>query len=262
MTFSVSNEITEAIKLHAIEAYPNEACGFITASGYVRVENISDDPQNKFMLEAGIFITYKDALAFVHSHPVADAFLAGRYKPGFFPFCPSGADMKSQIATGMVFGIVVTDGAECQDPFYWGDFKLDEPLYGRVFRHGVDDCYSIIRKWFWQEKGIKIKDFARDPNWWLTDEDLYMRNFPDAGFERLGSNDEPIAGDCGMVQLGTSAVKTINHAFLYLGDGTICHHLPGRLSSRDAVGGRQREQRLWVRFTNPDRPVFGTPMEI
>jgi hypothetical protein len=261
MPFEVSPEITEAIKQHALDAFPHESCGFITADGYIRVENISDDPANSFRLEPAAFLIHKDALAFVHSHPVEDAFDAVRYKPGFYPFCPSGADMRSQIATGMTFGIVVTDGKDCFDPFYWGDFILDEPIYDRPFRHGVEDCYSICRKWFWQEMGVKLPDFARDPDWWNGDEDLYLANFPAAGFEKLGSSEELKVGDVGLVQLGASSVKTINHAFINLGDGTICHHLPHRLSSREAAGGRRREQKLWVRYVGKEEPVQGSPAE-
>lgn len=261
MTFQVSELITAEIRQHALDDYPNEACGFVTASGYVRVENIHEDPQNHFRLSPAAFIEYQDALAFVHSHPVQDAFIANRYNPGFFPFCPSDDDMISQIATGMVYGIVVTDGIDCYDPFYWGDFILDYPLYGRNFRHGVEDGYAIIRKWYWQNRSIKLPDFPRSPDWQLRSENLYLNNLPAAGFQRIGT-EAMMEGDIGMVQLGSNQANTVNHPFIYLGDGTICHHLPGRLSSRDAVGGRRKEQRMWFRYTGLNRPVQAQPMVI
>ncbi len=246
MPFTISAEINEAIRQHALEAFPEESCGFITAEGYVRVENISPTPTENFELSPESFITHENALAFVHSHPERTAFESGR-RLGFYPFCPSGADMQSQIITGMVFGIVVTDGVSCHEPFFWGDFLLDDPIYDRPFRHGVEDCYTILRKWYWQERGVKLPDFARDPEWWNSDANLYLNNFPGAGFRRMGS-DEPIqAGDVGLIQIGNRAVRGINHAFIYLGDGTVCQHLPNRLSSREAMGGRLREHRLWVR---------------
>lgn len=251
MPFDVSEEITAAIQQHALESYPNESCGFITEDGYVPVDNISTDPTNRFQVAAADFLTYKNARAFVHSHPVADAFDVNRYRSGFYPFCPSGDDMKAQIAAGMVFGIVVTDGQMTNAPFYWGDFILDEPIYDRPFRHGVDDCYSIIRKWFWQNRGIKLPDFARDPDWWNRDDDLYLKNFPGVGFHRMGALEQPQEGDCGLIQIGTRSVQSINHAFVYLGDGTICHHLPGRLSCCEAMGGRIKEQKFWVRYFPP-----------
>ena len=261
MAFDVSTEITQAIREHAMEAFPNESCGFIMEEGYVRVENISEDPQNRFAISPADFIRYRGARAFVHSHPVADAF-SGRYKMGFYPFCPSGDDMTAQISTNMVFGIVVTDGTDCYDPFYWGDFILDEPIYDRPFRHGIEDCYSIIRKWFWQNRGVKLPDFARDPDWWNTDEDLYLKNFPGVGFQRMSGTETLQEGDCGFIQLGSSAVKSINHAFIYLGDGTVCQHLPGRLSSRDAMGGLLKDQKFWVRYSPAPRQELGIPMVI
>lgn len=262
MAFEVPAAITEMIKQHALEAYPKEACGFITDESYAPVENIASDPENHFEVASADFLRFENALAFVHSHPVADAFAAGRYKPGFYPFCPSGDDMRAQISANMIFGITVTDGNTCNDPFYWGDFLLDEPIYDRPFRHGVEDCYAIIRKWYWQEKNVKLPDFARDPDWWTTDQDLYLNNFPSVGFQRLGAIEALQRGDIGLIQLGDNSVKTINHAFIYLGDGTICHHLPNRLSSCDAMGGRLREQKFWVRYLPSDAPVAGTPMEL
>lgn len=253
MPFTVSPEITNAIKQHALEEFPHESCGFVTAAGYVPVENVSSDPQNHFEVDPADFLANKDALAFVHSHPVADAFEANRYQPGFYPFCPSGDDMRSQIDTGMTFGIVVTDGVRADEPFYWGDFLLDEPLYDRPFRHGVEDCYTICRKWYWQEKGIKLPDFPRHPYWWNAGEDLLLMNAPGAGFKRIGSNEELLPGDIGLVQLGASAI--VNHSFVNLGDGTICHHLPGQFSSREAAGGRQREQKVWMRHAGLPKPA-------
>lgn len=260
MPFEITSEVLEAAKQHALEAFPNEACGFVMPEGYLPVENVSSDPENRFELSPTAFIEHQDALAFIHSHPVADAFANGRYKPGFFPFCPSGDDMRAQIAANMVFGIVVTDGQSCYDPFFWGDFILDEPIYDRPFRHGVEDCYSIIRKWFWQNRGIKLPDFARDPDWWETDANLYLGNFPSVGFQRLGGSEVLQEGDCGLIQIGNSSVRSINHAFVYLGDGTVCQHLPGRLSSRDAMGGRMKELKFWVRHQTVEMPVQGEPM--
>ena len=244
-------EIIEAIKLHANEAFPNESCGFITEAGYVRVTNISSDPENTFRISAEDTVTYANAIAMVHSHPDKSAYDYRVNKRGFYPFCPSKDDLDSQISSGMTWGIVVTDGQNAMEPFFFGEFVLDLPIYGREFRHGVEDCYTIIRKWFWQNRQVKLADFSRWDGWWDTNANLYVNNLAAAGFKRLSSTDRLQEGDCGLMMIGGRNIQCLNHAFIYLGDGTMCHHLPNRISSRDAIGGRMNEINFWARYAGP-----------
>lgn len=246
---SFAPEIIAAMREHALQAFPLESVGFAYADRYVPVENIAKDPEKQFEVDPVVFLQHRQALAFVHSHPLADAF-SRRYKPGFSPHCPSGADMESQIATAMTFGIVVTDGVTAAEPFFWGDFTLDLPLLGRPFRHGVEDCYTAIRRWFWQERKIKLAEFARDSDWWEKGDDLYMENFASQGFKVLGSSPDLQPGDCGFYSLGRQdRGSTLNHAFVWLGDGSVYHHLPGRVSCIDGLGARAREVNCWVRYS-------------
>jgi len=97
----------------------------------------------------------------------------------------------------------------------------------------VLDCYSLIRDWYRQERGIDLPDFTRFDEWWRRGENLYLDNFSGAGFHEVESSDMN-PGDVLLMQV---ASPVPNHAAIYLGDGLILHHLQGRLSSRDVYGG-------------------------
>lgn len=113
------------------------------------------------------------------------------------------------------------------------DFNI--PLVGRQFYHGVLDCYSLIRDYYQQELSIELNDYLREPEWWHTDQDLYVNNFAKEGFVPV---DELKKHDVILMQNGSDK---INHGAVYLGDCIILHHSTNRLSSRDVYGGYWRK---------------------
>ena len=244
----LSPSLLAAIERDVRAAAPDEACGFVMPDGWRAVANVHPEPRWHFRIAAADYLAAGTALALVHSHVVEDAFDRRRYPSGHFPHCPTLRDMQGQLDTALPWGIVVSDGAHVAPPFFWGDFILDEPLLGRPFRHGVDDCYSAIRKWYWQERRILLPEFPRAPEWWFGTEELYLDGYAAAGFRRLGVDEAPALGDVGLTRFGGREVKVINHGFVYLGDGTVYHHLPGRLARRDAAGGSLRQVTHWLRF--------------
>jgi cell wall-associated NlpC family hydrolase len=164
----------------------------------------------------------------VHSHP-------------YLPALPSQADLVSCEATGLEWHIVsVPNGA-------WHSFRPSgyvAPLVGRVFSHGVLDCYAVIRDWWQQERGVTLPDFERSDGWWGRGENLYLDNFRRAGFEPC----EDLHVGAGLLMQIGSPVP--NHAAVYLGDDTILHHVQGRLSSRDIWGGYWRKNTTHIlRYT-------------
>jgi cell wall-associated NlpC family hydrolase len=108
------------------------------------------------------------------------------------------------------------------------------PLLGRMWCHGVLDCYSLIRDWYRLERGIVLPDFTRSDEWWLKNQNLYVDNFRAAGFTRIVDEDALQPGDVLLMQI---MAPVPNHGAVYLGDGIILHHLHGRLSCREVWGG-------------------------
>ena len=60
------------------------------------------------------------------------------------------------------------------------------PLVGRAFHHGVlDCCYTLVRDWYRQERGVELLDFDRTDVWWERGENIYVEGFPVAGFRAV-----------------------------------------------------------------------------
>lgn len=220
---------------HAEEQWPNEACGVIIAGAYYPLPNVHPRPRNAFRIDGRLYAeaTATGQLeAIVHSHNDGDA-------------SPSAADMRGQDATGVPWAIIgCTGGGAVEDVVFPAD--LSEPMIGHAFRHGVNDCYTAIRRWYWQRRGVLLPDFARDDQWWKMGGNLYADGFAKAGFRKLGPDEAPGEGDVGMLRMGAS--RAINHAVVLLTGHRIYHHLPTRVDRTEPFGLWARKVEYWVRF--------------
>lgn len=202
-----------------------ESCGLIIEGGYIPCDNLSADPCNGFEIDPRIFAEVEDKIDFlVHSHP------------GGPPF-PTAKDMESQILTDVPWAIIATysgdDEVGSGNPVLFGDQLPIPPLLGRPFRHGVTDCYSLIRDWFRIERGVTIPDFPRTWGWWEEKKDketgeviapamnLYKDCFQEAGFRELRVGESHEIGDVFLAQIRS---KHLNHGGVYVGHGRIMHH--------------------------------------
>lgn len=201
----------------ALEHYPKEVCAYTLQGQLFVVQNVSENPEEFFELSNEDSIKVAKSDGFIHSHPNAPAIL-------------SKADMQSQIAVGIPFGVVAVSEDSVSDSVWIGDFLLDYPIIERPFIHGVLDCYHIVRSIFWQEKGIILPDYAREDEWWYGDENLYLDNFEKAGFTEPQNFDKYEKYDVVLMKVGS---QKINHAGVYMGDGKFIHHLANRVSRED-----------------------------
>ena len=200
---------------HANQCGETECCGFvINNKTYVPCENISADPKNYFEISPDDWITAEQQgtiTAIVHSHPNGLPIL-------------SEADQIYQQKTGVNWWLV------CNNQIY--KFRCIQPLIGREFQHGVTDCYTLFRDAY-HLCGIDIPDFKRADEWWNTGENLYLDNMAKNGFYQINLSNLQ-EGDIILFSLNS---KTVNHAAVYIGDNSILHHLPKRLSKRDLFSG-------------------------
>lgn len=213
---------------------PREACGLVVVRKgrevYRPCRNLAVRDDN-FVLCPNDYEAAEaegEIVGIVHSHPYA-------------PPEPSQADLVACEATALPWHIVNAPTGQ------WHTFTpsgYTAPLVGRVFSHGVLDCYALIRDWYAQERGIDLPDFDRRDGWWERGENLYLENFAAVGFEPV---DELQDGDSMLMQISSPVP---NHAAIYLGDDMILHHLQGRLSSRDVYGGYWRKNTTHIlRYT-------------
>lgn len=226
-------ETINAIKAHAREEYPREAVGAVVCGQYVPMLNLSPHPERHVKADAAELAKFSRSgglQAIVHSHPDG-------------PQYPSRADMTSQIQWGCAFGIIALTKEVTDEPFFWGGTTPMPPLIGRPFRHGVTDCFALIRDWYRIERGVTVPDFPRDWGWWDQGENMYEKHFKDCGCIELTGGEEIEEGDVFLASLvaapdkKTQRVKDnpLNHAGIYLGKktGQILHHYNQR---RDGYG--------------------------
>jgi proteasome lid subunit RPN8/RPN11 len=220
----VNGAIRNKIIRHGEAEYPREACGVVIMVNdlfdYVPCQNIAPNGHDNFTICPIDFAAAEDSgkvIAIVHTHPNASA-------------TPSQADLvgceKSQIPW------IICSIPTC-------DFQYIEPkgyspdLVGRVFSHGVLDCYTLIRDYYRQRLDIVIPDFERVDGWWESGKNIYVENFAKAGFRRI--IDQPIKEhDVLLMQI---QAPVSNHGAVFVGGDKILHHLYGRLSKHDVYGG-------------------------
>jgi cell wall-associated NlpC family hydrolase len=165
--------------------------------------------------------------------------------------------MEQQWAMAKPWGIILCDGVVTRDPFWFGDEVPMPPLEGRSFRHGVTDCFSLVRDYYRSERGILLPYSPRDNAWWQDHRDpvsrevvfkaqnLYEDALAQLPFRKLRDS-EPLEPGDGMLFAIRSATGA-NHGAVYVGDGMMLHH-PAPLSPRD--GNSLSRKELVARYHN------------
>jgi proteasome lid subunit RPN8/RPN11 len=236
--------VKELLEL-AEEKYPEEACAFVIDGRVVPVPNEAEDPTETFEVSAETWHAIEDehgeAEAFFHSHPDA-------------PAAPTAADMEGQIASGIPWLICSVTAGKAHDLMQFGADTPRKALVGRGFRHGVTDCYALIRDYYLETREIDLKEFPRDWDWWNKGQDLYGRGFEEAGFYDLGTEGmrHPQPGD---VFLAAIRSPVINHGGIYVGNGLMLHHParnkpvdPALLSRKEPIARWTKYITRWLRY--------------
>ena len=252
MSFVLTRDMIDAINKHALAEYPKECCGIIADEIYFPAQNVSANPEQRFEIPAALQVALRNCgrtqQAIVHSHPNGPRF-------------PTELDMKGQMLSGLPGVLVATDGETVTLPEVWGDGLDIPPLIGRMFMHGIRDCYSLVRDVYrlgkdgmtaqnldWPLDPILLPDFARNDSWWgdnkTAGQTLYDDNFAACGFRRITLQDAR-AGDAFLMKI---RAQTPNHSGVLMSDGTILHHLPMRLSGRVPAGTWAHGADAWLRY--------------
>lgn len=253
--YAVSETVYNNIKEHAIDCYPNECCGVILRGNeYKKLINIASNKTDSVLIHpeewSSVIAKSEDDIIFIHSHP------------DWWPV-PSAADMLQQESMGIPWGIISVkkydEGYTASPVVLFGEHTLDQEIVGCGFIHGVNDCYELIRRWYWQEKKIKLQNFPRDWEWWNQDHDLYRKGFGAAGFRVINVTSgatSPMMGDVFLAQIRSPVP---NHGGIYVGNGLGLHHMSGRsayqpetLSKHEPILRYQPYITLWLRHeSNP-----------
>jgi proteasome lid subunit RPN8/RPN11 len=212
-------------KQAVLRAYPFEACGFIKDNFFVPVANIAGAPFDDFKIHRDLYLQYEHC-PIVHSHPYIKGSQGRDYRE------PSLLDQKQQIATGVEWGIVATDGEYVSEMNTFGDLDSRPPLIEREFIECINDCYSLVQDWHWKEHKIRLPQVPRLPGWDLLGQNLISNLSASVGMINIDA--EPIReGDLLFLSIH-SRTNEVNHMAIYTGDNNILHHMVGRLSGYES----------------------------
>ncbi|MDE9430591.1 C40 family peptidase [Xenorhabdus bovienii] len=224
--------IIDTIMDHAQTEYPNECCGLVIQNSrkqqYIPCRNTAPSPTEQFSMHPEDYAEAEDIgtiIAIAHSHPDATT-------------QPSQLDIAQCDLSQIPWVIVSWPEGDIRTIMPTGGIK---PLLGRPFVHGIWDCYAIVRDWYRLERNIDIPDFERSDGWWERGENLYMKNYADAGFTECSG--ELQIGDVIIMQVQANEP---NHAGVYIGDGLMIHHMYGQLSNRIPYSGYWQERAVKI----------------
>jgi proteasome lid subunit RPN8/RPN11 len=209
-----TDAVAEAAKVHTAEVYPHEAAGIVVGGEYQRLDNLSLTPGNDIALGDDDLVKVAQAELFFHSHPDGLG-------------CPSESDMRYQAQLAIPFVVMVWP---LYDVFWFGDQLAPAPLIGRGFRHGVHDCYSLLRDYYGTVRNDPIIDQPRDWNWWDPRRpnggrlDLYRDYFDKAGFRKISVAEATEPGD-GLIMAFNFTVPM--HGMVVWDRDMLLHHPAG-----------------------------------
>lgn len=124
-----------------------------------------------------------------------------------------------------------------------------ENLLGQVYVDGDHDCYGLLRRYYAQAYGLRLRNYAR-PIDFADHLDLITENFKREGFEITETSlDQLELGDGLLFCLNRH--KYVNHVGAFVGNGWMMHHLYQRLSAVDALTPSWRQRVLSV-VRHPD----------
>lgn len=224
-----------AMQRHAMADYPNEAVGIVISSGgaelYIPCTNTAEAPRFGFALSPEEYAAAEDKgeiLFICHSHPDDSS-------------KPTEHDKIMCEASGhpwIILGLHKDPIFELHEPETLLPCGYRAPLIGRPFIHGVLDCYSLIKDYLDWEMNVMLPEYDRKNNWWADGKlDLYR--------EHMEEHSVPVSftdlrkGDIILMQI---RAPVTNHSGVYLGDGTMLHHMYSMLSMRVPYGGTWLEK--------------------
>tara|TARA_R100000234_G_scaffold33603_2_gene19757 strand:- start:504 stop:1208 length:705 start_codon:yes stop_codon:yes gene_type:complete len=212
----------EKAKEYSEKLYPKEACGLVAIIKGKKVfypcKNVAESTMEFFALDPDDYADCEnqgEIIGIFHSHPVSSSI-------------PSEVDILSCNYLKMLWYIYSNKDDS------WNEItpkeNLTNPLIGRKFVWGVQDCWSLIYDWYLLNKNITLKKWTRPKSLKeFENNPLFEKCSKDTGFKEV-TNQELKIGD---VMLMEGMYNKLSHVALYIGDSTILHHTVGKLSCRE-----------------------------
>lgn len=227
----LSQESITFIENTSRERYPNEAVfGVLPDLSVIELDNIHPDPVRNFRVDSSQFYE-NECIALIHSHTV----LRGeRAHPEIYidPRSPSCSDIATYLQMGEIPWGILAVGEDALLPIVWL-FDYDDDILGKEYISGINDCHSVILRYYWQNFKHRIPMHVHDATWFETDPTMYENNFSRYGFKEVENNLNALQkGDVLLIRLFH---ESPTHAAVYTGDGMMVHHMANRLSCEERV---------------------------
>jgi proteasome lid subunit RPN8/RPN11 len=228
------------IALAEYEKNKAECCGLLLEDGDIYpCENQSESPSQAFVIETKLYVSLekeKGIVAVFHSHTNGNP-----------NFSAADVDLVNRTQKPLILYDVTRNEFSAIDP------SGKTPLIGRSFCYGVYDCYSLVRDYYQQEKGVEIPNYPRssdEPVWDKAAWDWIDREWGKIGCEVKLS--EIQIGDVIAMSIGSNA-PGINHLAVYMGDDKFIHQLSGRKSNIEVWGSPWSEYTIkFLRYKDVD----------
>lgn len=225
----LSKKNIEDIQSHSEKEFPSECCGLIVNSikenTTVPCKNVAKDKFQNYDICPRDYL-YADKigtiLAAYHSHH-------SNHLADFSQFDIQNSELHK---LPIILYISITKEIKT---YYPQNYKI--PYFGRQFKYGEQDCFSLIKEYFFTELGVKLDNyfpdrnsdiFIKTPN--LLSKEFLCNECNKSGFSfiqyeksiQLKRNDI-------LVMTSTQGYKP-SHFAIYLGNGTILHQPRNSLS--------------------------------
>ncbi len=116
-------------------------------------------------------------------------------------------------------------------------------LEGLPYVEGRDDCYGLLRKYYWKNYQIRLENYARPFGFSFQGMDLINKNLEQEGFEYIDlSLNHLEIGDGLVMSIGRTPLA--NHVAVYVGNRMILHHLQGQKSIAENLSDRWKARVL------------------
>jgi len=134
--------------------------------------------------------------------------------------------------------IIFGSNVEISESFLPDRYTENAPYLNRPFWHGVFDCYTLIRDYYYRVWGIWLPTNINRPfNWWNQGSNLYSHE--NAGAVNFYKVHKIKAYDTIIFNLGGSVP---NHGAVVLDNSnTLLHHLGGRFSCIEPLSATLRQ---------------------
>ena len=220
-----SSEDKEIIN-YLFDKYPEEGCGLLVNQKgkqvWIPCENTAEDKKENFVISPTDYIKASlsgDLMGIVHSHPDGSAEL-------------SEHDKKTSNFLGIPY--IVYSLPEIEKVVYTPEYNRN-PLLGREYSFGENDCYSLVRDYYKQELNIELPTTVFEDDWWEKGLNYFDDLFESFGFEKVDTLQK---NDLIFFKM---MAQVPNHCGVYLGEDLFLHHAVNRLSCRESINSVWRK---------------------